>query len=248
MLVALACAAACGGPLPAGPSAAPATGLGEVEPIASLDPSVAGLTCGDGHVFHPALLGQTGRAEGDQDAAAAALRAHLAGPDGAGSPRSGWIRVAQTGSRAQFVATRPDGDGWVVVGFFLNAGRWTLDLAGDCRPEVVLPAGVSRAEWRLDPAFGRPAPADRVVHLLINELACASGRSPEGRVLPPTVAATAGAVVIAVLVRSQPGAQDCQGNPDFPLTVDLPEALGERPLFDGAVFPPAGPATLDPVP
>ena len=211
-----------------------------VEPSVELplDPEVLGLTCGDGLVFHPALLSVAGRAETDLDAAAAALRDHLTSPEGGGSPRQGWVRVAQTATKAQFVAPFPDGEGLAVAGFFVHEGRWTLDLAGDCRPEVVLPAGVGRAEWRLDPAFPPPAAGDRTIHVLINERACTGGKSPEGRVLAPIIAPSPTAMTIAILVNGLPGGHDCPGNPDFPMVVELPEPLGGRPLLDGAVFPP----------
>jgi hypothetical protein len=55
------------------------------------------------------------------------------------------------------------------------------------------------------------------------------------------VAISADAISIAIAVRPKPGANDCSGNPDFPVAVALSEAIGERRLFDGAVFPPAGP-------
>lgn len=208
-----------------------------VEP--PLDPRVLGLTCGGGNAFHPALLGVPGHAENDPDAAAAALRAEIIGSASElRLPRSGWVRVAQLADRVQFVAPDGDGDGWFVVGLMVRDGRWTLDLMGECQPEVVLPAGVGRAEWRLDPAFPRPAAGDRQIHVLINELACAGGQSPEGRVLPPIVAPSQTAMTISILVTNRPGGQDCPGNPDFPMTVDLPEPLGGRPLLDGAVFPP----------
>jgi hypothetical protein len=51
------------------------------------------------------------------------------------------------------------------------------------------------------------------------------------------------AVTIAIVVRNRPGNQNCPGNPDFALEVELPEPLEGRPLFDGAVFPPTGPIT-----
>jgi hypothetical protein len=212
-----------------------------VEPSVELplDPGALGITCGDDIVFHPSLLGAPGNAQNDPDPAAAALRAEITG---AGAdlrlPRSGWVRVAQVADKVQFVAPNPAGDGWFVVGLALRDGGWTLDLKGDCKPEVVLPVGVVRAEWRLDPAFPEPAAGDRQIHVLIRERACASGQSPEGRVLPPIVASSQTAMTIAILVTSRPGGQDCPGNPEFPMTVDLPEPLGGRPLLDGAVFPP----------
>jgi hypothetical protein len=221
------------------PSATTAGASGSVPSVAPFDPGSVGLTCGDGIVFHPSLLGQPASAENDPDPVAAVLRAFLAGPDAADLPRSGWIRLAQSASLAQFVAS--DEDGVAVVGFALRGGQWQLDMAGACQPEVALPGGAGRAEWRLDPAFPDPGPTDRTIHVLINERACAGGQSPEGRVLPPAITVTAESVAIAIAVQPRPGGNDCMGNPDSPMTIELPEPLDGRPLFDGAVFPPAGP-------
>jgi len=233
VLAAVLALAGCGSVDVPPPSASPS-----LEPTGELplDPGVLGLTCGDGLVFHPALLAVPGHAETDPDAAAEALRTHVAGLPAL--PRSGWVRVAQLADKAQFVAPDLDGEGWVVVGFVTRQGNWRVDLAGECQPEVVPPAGVNRAEWRLDPAFPPPAVGDRQIHVLINEQACASGQSPEGRVLPPIVAQSQTAVTIAILVTSRPGGQDCPANPDFAMRVELPEPLGGRTLLDGAVFPP----------
>jgi len=203
-----------------------------------LDPGVLGLTCADGLVFHPALLESPGHAETDPDAAAEALRVYIAEIGFATHPRGGWVRTGQTADKAQFIAQDPDGDRWFVVGFHTRQGNWRLDLAAKCQPEIVPPAGVNRAEWRLDPGFPPPGVGDRTIHVLINERACASGQSPEGRVLPPIVAPGQTAMTIAILVTSRPGGQECPGNPDFAMTVDLPEPLGGRPLLDGGVFPP----------
>ena len=225
--------AGCGG------SDVPSSASPSVEPTPELplDPSVLGLTCGDNNVFHPSLLAVPGHAQNDPDPAAAALRAEItASAPELGIPRDGWVRVAQLADKVQFVAPNIAHDGWVVVGVAMRNGRWELDLKGDCQPEVVLPVGVSRAEWRLDPAFPPPAAGDRQIHVLINELACAGGQSPEGRVLPPIVAPSQTAMTIAILVTTIGG--DCPSNPDFALTIDLPEPLGGRALLDGAVFPP----------
>jgi hypothetical protein len=219
-------------PVPAEPTPAPSIDL-------PLDPGVLGLKCGSDLAFHPSLLAAAGHAETDRDAAAEALRVEI---DGSASelnlPRAGWIRVAQLADKAQFVALDRNGDGWFVVGLMLRDGRWTLDVMGECQPEVVLPAGVSRAEWRLDPAFPPPAAGDRQIHVLITEQACANGKPPVGRVLPPLVTPSQAAVTIAILITNVPGGADCPGNPEFPLAIDLPESLGGRTLLDGAVYPP----------
>jgi hypothetical protein len=220
------------GSLLPGPSVEPSVEL-------PLDPGVLGLKCGSDLAFHPSLLAAAGHAESDPDAAAEALRVEITGSASElNLPRAGWIRVAQLADKVQFVAPNRNGNGWLVVGLILREGRWSLDLMGECQPEVVLPAGVTRAEWRLDPAFPPPALGDRVIHVLITEQACANGRPPVGRVLPPLMTPSQTAMTIAILVTLTPGGADCPGNPEFAVTIDLPEPLGGRTLLDGAVFPP----------
>ena len=230
---------ACGSP-------APSSSVEPSGPTASLalDPGQLGLTCDGATRFHPALLAEPGQAETDPDPAAAALRAYLAGPDGQSAPRTGWIRVMDVTDEAQFIAPTADAGEWHYVSFELRAGALQIGAYGSCRPEIALGPDVSRADVRLDPAFPAPDAAATSVHLLINERACSGGQSPEGRVVPPLVTTTAESVIIAILVRQIPGGNDCPGNPDFAVEVELPEPLGERELLDGAVFPPAPIAAL----
>ena len=232
---------------PASGSTAPASEA-PVEPPTPLDPDVIGLTCGTGPAFHPALLEGPGRAETEGDAAGAALRAYVAGPEGAGIPDTGWTRVAQLADYVQFVAPGAFDSGWAILAFALRDGRWELGVVGECHLGPAVPDGVSIAEWRLDPALPDPAQGDRIIHVLLNERACASGQSPEGRVLPPAIVVDAERVTITILVRNVPGGADCPGNPDFAMPIDLPGPVGAWPLFDGGVFPPFGPIghyTLD---
>ena len=49
-------------------------------------------------------------------------------------------------------------------------------------------------------------------------------------------------VTIAIVVRTGPGDQDCQGNSPEPVLVDLSEPLGSRLLFDGSSYPAQGAA------
>jgi len=223
--------AGCGPGVPPPPTSAP-------EPSASPPLSEQlGVTCGEGPAFRPSLLEQTGHAETDPDPAAGALRAEIA-TGGGTIPPTGWIRVAQTADRVQFVAPSPGGATWWVVGLMVGDGAWVLDLAGECRPQVAAPAGSSLAGWWLDPAFPRPAPEARTINVVLVESACASGSPPVGRVLGPVISSTPTELRIVLFVRQRPGAQDCQGNPEFPMEIELSEPLGARALLDAGVFPP----------
>lgn len=94
------------------------------------------------------------------------------------------------------------------------------------------------ATWWVDP-LDLPLKADQtVIRGLLVESSCASGQSPERRVLEPTVEYRADAVVVTYAVTPRPGGQDCQGNPEFAVVLTLTEPLGGRALLDGSVTPP----------
>ena len=105
-------------------------------------------------------------------------------------------------------------------------------------PEASSGEPVGPAAWWLDPDAPAPGPDATVIPALIREQACASGATPEGRVLPPEIYYATGAILVIVKVRHRPGGQDCQGNPAFPIEIQLAEPLGERKLLDGSEQPP----------
>jgi hypothetical protein len=55
--------------------------------------------------------------------------------------------------------------------------------------------------------------------------------------LTPIVLVAPDAITVAIGVRKRPDVQDCQGNPEIRVTVDLGEPLGARHLLDGSAFP-----------
>ena len=236
----------CAGPAPT-PSGLPplvstsptvTASAGSADPTSGQPVFSGPVTCGDDHAFAADLLFADGRAEADPDPGAGALRAMLAGPDGTGMPVTGWVRVADAPGQVQFVARAIARNEWVVAGFAERDGVWQVDLVGQCSPQPVAPAGTSLAAFWLDPAFDRPAAGDTVVHRLIVERACASGKPPVGRVLEPQIFEGGTWIVVQVTVANVPGSADCPGNPTFPITVTLPSPLGDRGLFDGSVVPP----------
>ncbi|MBA2381460.1 MAG: hypothetical protein H0V73_05045, partial [Chloroflexi bacterium] len=100
-------------------------------------------------------------------------------------------------------------------------------------------ARVGPGTWWLDPAAPPPAATATKVRALIESPMCASGRSPEGRIEPPVFDLADTAVTISFEIRWPSGAaQDCQGIAPFPITIDLPEPLGDRLLLDGSETPP----------
>jgi hypothetical protein len=217
-------------------------------PIAApptIDPAQAEgvtLTCGEAQTFPASALVGQGRAESEPEAASLALRELVSSPDGRslGLPILGWHRVSADESKALFVAPATTlGSGpWLMVGLMRDStGAWTMDIAGDCHLTVALPDGIGAASWWLDPKAGRPPLDATIVRAFVLEQACASGRSPEGRVLPPAVLRGAVAIWVMFAVRTMSGDQDCPGNPPLAIQLDLGEPVGVRQLLDGGTFP-----------
>ncbi len=83
-----------------------------------------------------------------------------------------------------------------------------------------------QAEWRVVPGTAL-GPNDTQVPIDVQERACASGRSADGRVVVD-VDYQATTVAIEVSVRPLGGDQECPSNPITSFVVDLDEPLGGR--------------------
>jgi hypothetical protein len=77
---------------------------------------------------------------------------------------------------------------------------------------------------------------------MVNEEACAGGRSSDGRIVGPQVDYVDDtSVIVTFAVRPLDGFQECPSNPSTPVTVRLEEPLGDRRLLDGGREPPSEP-------
>jgi hypothetical protein len=94
------------------------------------------------------------------------------------------------------------------------------------------------ASWWLNPRAPAPTAKSTSINAFVRELACASGKSPKGRIEGPLFDLSETAVTVTFGVRPLPGDQDCQGNPLEPVTFTLPEPLATRALLDGGDVPP----------
>lgn len=120
----------------------------------------------------------------------------------------------------------------------VDAKDLAIGSVGD-EPNGLIVAAVGSASWWLDPAGAPPTATSTTIKALVREQACASGRTPEGRVDPPTIELDETTVTVTFAIRHQPGdGQDCQGNAPFPVELVLPEPLGARTLLDGSEDPP----------
>lgn len=208
-------------------------------PSASAGPSLEGtLTCvGMDLTFPVDVLNLPPGAETGLDAAARALRDLLGSETGSqlGLPRSGWRLVSADDTNTVYLAIGPEGSAFVTL--VNGAAGWEMNEGGRCDLAVQPPAGAGYASWQIDPA-NPPTAASTQLTVLATEVACAGGNAPLGRLLPPILLATEEAVTIAVFIRMAPGSNDCPGNPEVPVIVDLGAALGSRHLFDGSSVPP----------
>lgn len=146
------------------------------------------------------------------------------------------------------IHTATSADGWWSM-WWPGSARASGYSAVDARDVVIdsvrdapvgeLVAAVEPAAWWLDPNALAPTASSTTIRALVLEEACASGRTPEGRVDPPAIELDDTTVTVTFAIRHQPGdGQDCQGNAPFPVEFTLPEPLGARTLLDGSEDPP----------
>lgn len=170
-----------------------------------------------------------------------------------------WPAPVIAGARA--IAARGDAvvyaGTWTDFGFAIDAhwfdgDRWERSASGACRPRAVMAPGLEPAPWR--PRGGSPGPRSRRIRVWVDELACASGQPPTGRITRPLVQFHDGAVVVILATEPIGGPWpwghrsaasdgpfafvDCQGAPAARFTVRLRSRLGDRELYDGRVYPP----------
>jgi hypothetical protein len=119
----------------------------------------------------------------------------------------------------------------------VNAANFVLGAAKE-RPTGELDARVSPARWWLDPAARQPKPTATRIKALVLEQVCVGGKSPEGRVEPPTIVVDDSAITVTYEIRRLAGEGDCVSNAPFAVDLVLPEPLGDRPLLDGSETPP----------
>ncbi len=204
------------------------------------------LTCGDDkRLFPPEALSGLGLGELGLDPTAAVLRSTIADkPDY--YPDTGWHRVLDDPAAVTFVATGNVETPWFEITVGLFDGTLQPIIQGQCALDIAAPSGISFGSWWLDPNGPPITPETTTLAILIREVDCASGKPPEGRVLPPTIITTAHAFEIAIGIRKQATAQDCPSNPAHPIELALPEAIGARGLFDASRYPPRAVTTEDP--
>jgi len=94
--------------------------------------------------------------------------------------------------------------------------------------------GVEASSWRVDP-LEPPLPTSSRLRVLVTERACASGQSAAGRIRVPELYVDERELVLTFYVTPLEGSQECPGNPETAVIVELGQALGGRFVRDGSV-------------
>ena len=204
------------------------------------------LGCPGGPTFPASALETTRPLAGSGlEEVEAATRVFLDNEEGQFWPQDGWQILHQTEGVVLLVHLGlTDGSGraldesnvaLMTVEHVNGDWRWAgAQSGGPCPLRTSLPEGLNTVEWRIDPSGQPLTPNSMQIEVLATERECVSGQAMGNRLLGPEVVMTETAVLIAFAASPPPGGfQDCQGNPEQAVVVDLPEPLGDRKVLDG---------------
>jgi hypothetical protein len=173
-----------------------------------------------------------------------ALRRHLAKTRhyATHSPPHRWRLLVETKRHAEFSRGDLANGGIEVNRFERGPEGWEwAGFSGSCQPTRVRHRQ-SAITWTL--ARGQQLTAStRVVKVDLGPGKCDSGGGPDGRLEPARFREESGALLMTLWLRPPPppvpgAAYICPAVIEPPVTIPLPEPLGERELLDGGVFPP----------
>ena len=227
---------------PVSPSASPSPAATPAPtPVAPMGVAYA---CGDAR-FDAALLSTKGAAERADRPDAAAIREELAHPslDQAVLPPSGYWLVDEAPGRSRYLSA-PLGvaEQYVALDVSEKDGTWAVRSATECRPSAVVDGVVGEATWTWDPAVAAPDPATTTFTALVHEYACASGQPVGERLHGPEIVLLPDRVLVGVRRRAALRRAGLRGRGfPTPVTVTLPEPLGDRALVDTGGHPFADP-------
>jgi hypothetical protein len=166
----------------------------------------------------------------------AAMQSFLSGEEGQYWPQEGWRVLYSTDNTVLVVHLDGETDAISFMDLEFRDSVWDWSGAssgGPCPLQATLPEGLDVVTWRLDPDAPPPTPETTSIPVLATEQACASGKPMGDRLLGPDVVMTGTEVLIAFAARSQTGMQECPGNPEQAVVVELPGPLGDRTVRDG---------------
>lgn len=148
---------------------------------------------------------------------------------------NGWRLLARNEDEAVFGRGQPPKLLTVVFERKGRGGRWRLASQGDAKPLRAVRDGIRASSWRLDPTR-ELAPEDTALRILVREQTFSGSQTAAGRVLTPDLYEDEDELILTMFVKPRPGFQMRGPNPETPVRVALPHAVGSRRLIDGALY------------
>ena len=176
--------------------------------------------------------------EADLPGVEAAIRPFLESEEGVYWPQDHWRVLYRSDDLVQLVhlddSTPETSIAFMDTEFDEGEWRWAgSSMGGGCPLEVKMPPGLNAVDWRLDPSSQPLTSESTVIHVLVTERACASGQELADRLLGPEVIVTDSDVLISFAAEAQGGVQNCQGNPETAVTIELSGPIGSRIVTNG---------------
>jgi hypothetical protein len=208
------------------------------------------ISDGGGLQFSPHSLGAAPAQLDPDDPAVVALAAHLKalaapkrtllkrGPapqPPAAASLDGWRLLARVGDEALFGRGVPPNLLTLAFRLEQRRGNWVCVGESAARPLRASRDGIRASSWRLDPTTELREDTT-TLRVLLTEQTFAGGKRADGRVLAPDLYTGAEQLVLTMYVTPLPGFKTRSPNPETPVRVALPEPVGPRELFDGALY------------
>jgi len=200
--------------------------------------------------FDPiATFAAPARAEMGHQRSARALRRFLGSGVLEWLPRHNWRLALDKSRELQFLHGHPgaeleSGDELEWLRLRHSRGRWRMVNYSSWCPLFSVDGGRWSTTWFLADNQPEPTPETQRIKVYVGAR-CSKQERPAALAEAPRFYEVAGKLVMTIWLRPSPvrgGACEEGLGPGPPLTVELPEPLGDRELLDGGQFPP-NPAT-----
>jgi hypothetical protein len=231
VLIALVVVSGCG--LEPGAGSSPGDLEVIVPPELGLPPDLL-VSCPNGPAFPVSAL-ETVVPVSHGDELFEAMAPFLESEEGRYWPQEGWQLLHRNETEAIVAHSGPDGVSFMLLSATNSRWEWAgAQGEGPCPLQYQTPEGLNAVDWRVDPSIGAPGAEDETVAVLLMERECVGGQEIGDRLRGPQIVMTDTHVRIAFAASRPPGdAFDCQGNPETPYLVELPEPIGDRVLVEG---------------
>lgn len=198
-------------------------------------PSALWVGCESGPQFQVSDLEEVvPLVEQDPGGVSEAIEAFLSNGEGQYWPQEDWLILRETEDEILLVHQDIESLSFMTVNRRDGEWEWSgSQSGGPCPLHYLVPDGLNVVDWRLDPDAALD-PSGTTLEVLVTERACTSGQEIGDRLVGPQVVMTEDAVRIAFAAEPPPGnAFTCQGIPEAPVTVELPEPLGDHEVIEG---------------